>query len=227
MIQSTFRIRLKQEEVEMMNRLRAKALLILMILGVSILNGCGTFPFEGAKFKKVENFPKEKSIIYFYRPKDSGGEQYMFINIENTEIYFSNSVYYPVLVEPGKYGIYTNHDCKSDLYCDFRDTCEFLDLRVLDVKAGQTYYMKIEEDFMTSIYKRTNNLTGVDLVMVSTELAKNEINKTRLLPKRYVSNLGGKANSVCLPDCDLPWGKCMKRFDQSRNCEEVKEACLL
>jgi hypothetical protein len=207
------------------NWLRAKSLLILMVFGASILNGCGIFYFERPNFKKVENFPKEKSLIYTYRLGDWPGIKYIIAVIDGKEIRFSrHPYYYPFLMDPGKYRINAGSGCEG---CDLRQTCIGWGYVDIDLKPGKTYYVKLEAEYFPNYLKSHGTLRGINVFLVPPELAENEINKARLIHEMRLRKHTNHEGSICLRDCDVRFTKCLGGLEPPQGfCEEEKEVCL-
>jgi hypothetical protein len=100
--------------------------LLLLAFAALALAGCAT----GPAFQKVESVPKEKGLVYIYRPSQMGGAALVPMIVVNnySAVSLKNGAYYTYAAPPGKISIAINHTG--------RRTVDF------DVKAGETYYVR-------------------------------------------------------------------------------------
>jgi hypothetical protein len=97
----------------------------LLIVALTIV-GCAS----GPAFKKIDDVPADKGLIYVYRPSAMHGAAlvpYVVINNLNA-IPLKRGGYYPYFSVPGTVTISITHTAKRSI--------------TIDVKAGKTYYVK-------------------------------------------------------------------------------------
>jgi hypothetical protein len=146
-----------------MKRQSAKIISIfILFVVVSFLNGCVAL---GPEFKKIETFPENKGIVYIYRPDSfiGGGVAYD-VKVGNTPITtLYNGGYYPYFSEFGEIEFWAETETKSSV--------------TLDVKPNQSYYIKgtVGIGFL---------IGRPHLIVVAPEVAKNEIEKCKLIPEK-------------------------------------------
>jgi hypothetical protein len=98
------------------------ALGILAILAA----GCATL---GPAYQKVGHIPADMAIVYIYRPGGIGAAVTYDVKVGETVITsLSSGGYYPYLAKPGELELWARTESKSSV--------------TLDVKPGQTYYVK-------------------------------------------------------------------------------------
>ena len=100
------------------------------MMAILATSGCG--PTLGESFKKVENIPLKKALIYLYRPVGSVGFMYPVDVIANGKVVvtLAHGSYSPYMADPGEI------EFKSKV------TGALSESLTLDAKAGQTYYLK-------------------------------------------------------------------------------------
>lgn len=97
------------------------------LLLVALLSGCASL---GPAYQIVEAIPPEKGLVYIYRPSSfvGGGVSYDVKVGENPIITLYNGGYYPYFSAPGEVEFWAKTESKSAV--------------TLDVKAGETYFVK-------------------------------------------------------------------------------------
>jgi len=136
---------------------------ILFLLAVLAVSGCAS----GPAFKKVDQIPPNKALIYVYRPASHGAAivpGLVFNKLNSVPL--AAYGYYPHFADPGPVTIAVVATGRSHI--------------VLDAKAGQTYYVRAGTIFMAmgAVYveqvpeaeglaqladcKRIPNVPGVD-----------------------------------------------------------------
>ena len=106
---------------------RSLWLAVLSLAGVAFMSGCAT---NGPAFAKVETIPADKGLIYIYRPQAfQGGAVSYDVRVNDAVVtHLSNGGYYPYFAAPGEAQVSAKTEATSSV--------------TLDVKAGQTYYVK-------------------------------------------------------------------------------------
>lgn len=101
----------------------AKWLLAVLVIALS---GCAS----GPAFKKVENVPADKGLVYIYRPSTLHGAALvpMIVVNDSRALGLKSGSYYTYLASPGALKIAINHTGRRTVD--------------LDVKAGETYYVR-------------------------------------------------------------------------------------
>lgn len=135
-----------------------KCLLLTLSLLVS---GCITT--LGPVYSKVDQIPDNVGLIYFYRPAAlfSGGLSYDIKSGETVITTLKNGGYFPYFAVPGEKEFWAKTEVKSSV--------------TLDVKAGQTYYVKGEVGVGILIARP-------HLMVVAPEIAEREIAHCYLIP---------------------------------------------
>jgi hypothetical protein len=146
-----------------MKRHSAKMIAIFISFSiVVILTGCMTL---GPEFKKIETFPDNKAIVYIYRPDSfiGGGVAYDVKVGETPIITLYNGGYYPYFSEPGEIEFWAKTEAKSSV--------------TIDIKPNTSYYIKgtVGVGFLVG---------RPHLIVVAPEVAKNEIEKCKLIPEK-------------------------------------------
>ena len=140
---------------------RSTVCFLISIIAFLVLNGCASL---GPQFQKVEATPTEKGLVYIYRPSSfiGGGVSYDVKVGETAVTTLYNGGYYPYLSSTGEVEFWAKTESKSSV--------------TLDVRAGQTYYIK--------------GTVGVGifvgrphLMIVGADVAEKEIVKCKLIPE--------------------------------------------
>lgn len=106
---------------------RSLWLLVLSLVGVAFMSGCAT---NGPAFAKVDTIPPDKGLIYIYRPQAfQGGAVSYDVRVNDQVVtHLSNGGYCPYFAAPGEAQVSAKTEATSSV--------------TLDVKAGQTYYIR-------------------------------------------------------------------------------------
>lgn len=141
-------------------------IVIASLLLITLLTGCGAK--LGPVYQKAEEIPLDSGLVYIYRPSSfvGGGVSYD-VKVGDTSITrLYNGGYYPYFSAPGEVEFWAQTETRSAV--------------TLDVKAGETYYIK--------------GTVGVGLLMgrphlmvVPAEIAINEIVDCKLLPAKELT----------------------------------------
>jgi len=111
-----------------MTKVLSRLLIITMLVaGILVVGGCASV--EPA-YQKVDNIPDNVGLVYIYRPNsDTGGDISYDIKVGDTTITtLYAGGYYPYFCRPAKVEFWAKTESKSAV--------------TLDIKAGQTYYIK-------------------------------------------------------------------------------------
>lgn len=135
---------------------------VIIILGVALLlSGCASL---GPVYQKPDRIPEDKGLVYLYRSSSfvGGGVSY---DIKVGEIVITtlyNGGYYPYFAAPGEVELWAQTESKSSV--------------TVDVKAGQTYYVKgtVGIGFIVG---------RPHLALVSTDVGEKEIVECKLIPE--------------------------------------------
>ena len=103
-----------------------------LLIAALTIAGCAS----GPAFQKIADIPADKALIYIYRPSVMHGAAlvpYVVINNLNA-IPLKTGGYYPYFSAPGTVTISITHTAKRSI--------------TIDIKAGQTYYVKGGTVFM-------------------------------------------------------------------------------
>jgi hypothetical protein len=97
-----------------------------MLIGFLSLLGCAT----GPAFTKIEKIPEDTGLVYIYRPGSAFGAAVSYdVKANGNPItHLTPGGYYAYLAKPGEIEFSAKTESTSSL--------------TLDVKAGQTYYIK-------------------------------------------------------------------------------------
>jgi hypothetical protein len=135
----------------------------LFLSSFLLMTGCITT--LGPTYSKVEKIPDNVGLIYFYRPSAffSGGLSYDVKTGETVITTLKNGGYYPYFSPPGEKEFWAKTESKSSV--------------TLDVKAGQTYYIKGEVGVGILVARP-------HLMVVAPEIAEKEIAACHLIPER-------------------------------------------
>ncbi|MBI5058086.1 MAG: DUF2846 domain-containing protein [Nitrospirae bacterium] len=145
-----------------MTKIITKLLTIsLLLAGMLVLSNCASL---GPVYQKVEMVPDNVGLVYIYRPSGfvGGGVSYDIKVGETPITTLYSGGYYPYFSNPGEVEFWAQTESKSSV--------------TLDIKAGQTYYIK--------------GTVGVGifvgrphLMVMSPETAEKEIVECKLIPE--------------------------------------------
>jgi len=144
-----------------MNRLGRLLLPVIMAGVVFVLSGCAAHnPF----FKKVENLPADKAVIYIYH---TGGSRSLLFPIailanDKDVTAMKKGTYYAYVTNPGAIEFTARYMGASS--------------RVIDANAGQSYYLKVSIPRGLSL--------PPSLELVSPEAGEKEIANCKLIPEK-------------------------------------------
>ena len=130
----------------------------------SFLFTTGCITTLGPVYSKVDKIPENAGLVYFYRPSAffSGGLSYDVKTGETVITTLKNGGYYPYFSAPGEKEFWAKTESKSSV--------------TLDVKAGQTYYIKGEVGVGILVARP-------HLMVVAPEIAEKEIVNCNLIPE--------------------------------------------
>lgn len=99
---------------------------LIAVLAVAQLTACA----GGAAFKRVEEVPADKALVYIYRPSSMFGMAIHYNVRVNDKVVtdLRNGGYFPYIGSPGELVFSAKTEASSSV--------------TLDAKAGQTYYVK-------------------------------------------------------------------------------------
>ena len=117
------------------------ALHSLLLVVALVLSGCA----NGPGFKKVEDIPPGKALIYIYRPPTMVGAALVPAVVINklNAIQLTMGGYYPYFSDPGEVTVAVIHTGRKAI--------------TLPVKAGETYYLKAGTIIMGAPYLEAFN----------------------------------------------------------------------
>jgi hypothetical protein len=132
----------------------------LLLSSFLLITGCATL---GPIYSKVDKIPDNSGLVYLYRPSSfiGGGVSYDVKIGETIITTLRNGGYYPYFSALGEKEFWAQTESKSSV--------------TLDVKEGQTYYIKGEVG-VGFIVGRPH------LMVVPPEIAEKEIVDTKLIP---------------------------------------------
>lgn len=106
---------------------RMRGITLLALAGLMVLGGCATL---GPVYEKVTTVPEGKGLVYLYRPGSfiGGGVAYDVKVGETVITTLHNGGYYPYMATPGEVEFWAKTEARSAV--------------TLDVKSGETYYIK-------------------------------------------------------------------------------------
>lgn len=106
---------------------RARTLLLAALVVLPIVHGCAA---RGAAFRKVEQIPADRALVYIYRPNSIvGGAIRYYVSVDERRIvYLIRGGYFPFLATPGE--------------TQFSAQTEGRVTATGDLIAGQTYYLR-------------------------------------------------------------------------------------
>lgn len=126
-----------------------------------LLNGCATL---GPIYQKVDTIQEGKALVYIYRPSSfiGGGISYNVKVGETVIATLYSGGYYPYLAKPGETEFWAQTESKSSV--------------TLDIKPGQTYYIKgtVGVGFFVGRPR---------LIVVSSDVGAREIAECKLIPE--------------------------------------------
>lgn len=143
-----------------MKRIWLKGMNYLFLLPLLLVTGCASL---GPVYSKVDKIPDNAGLVYFYRPSSfvGGGVSYDIKNGDTVITTLYNGGYYPYFSTHGEKEFWAKTESKSSI--------------TLDVKTGQTYYVKGEVG--------VGFLVGrPHLMVVAPEIAEKEIADCKLIP---------------------------------------------
>ena len=133
-----------------------------LLLVILLLQGCASL---GPAYTKVDQIPENKGLIYIYRPSSIiGGGVSPDVKVGETVITtLYSGGYYPYFANPGEVELWAKTESKSAV--------------TLDVKPGETYYVKgtIGVGFL---------IGRPHLIIVSSEVGAKEIVECKLIPEK-------------------------------------------
>jgi Protein of unknown function (DUF2846) len=132
----------------------------LLLSSFLLVTGCASL---GPVYSKADKIPDNAGLVYFYRPSSfiGGGVSYDVKTGETVITPLYNGGYYPYFSAPGEKEFWAQTESKSSV--------------TLDVKTGQTYYIKGEVG--------VGFLVGrPHLMVVAPEIAEKEIADCKLIP---------------------------------------------
>jgi hypothetical protein len=103
-----------------------KAVVALSLVALTFLSGCASL----GQVYQEEPIPQDKGLVYLYRPSSfiGGGVSYDVKVGETPVTTLYNGGYYPYFSDPGEVEFWAKTESKSAV--------------TLDVKAGETYFVK-------------------------------------------------------------------------------------
>jgi len=106
---------------------RSWLLIMVTVFGISLMSGCAT---SGPAFTKVESIPAGKGLVYIYRsPSFKGAAVSYDVNVKDkVATHLANGGYFPYFADLGENEVWAKTEAKSSV--------------TIDVKPGQTYYVK-------------------------------------------------------------------------------------
>jgi hypothetical protein len=142
--------------------LRRSVLILICLIAALTLNSCASL---GPPYQKVATIPDDKGLVYIYRPGSfiGGGVSYD-VKIGETPITtLYTGGYYPYFSKPGEVEFWAKTESKSSV--------------TLDVKPGQTYYIKgtVGVGFIVG---------RPHLMVVEPNVAETEIAECKLIPEK-------------------------------------------
>lgn len=146
-----------------MARNKASFMSMIILLGVVLLlSSCASL---GPAYQKADKIPEGAGLVYLYRPSSfvGGGVSYDIKVGETVITTLYNGGYYSYFAKPGEVEFWAKTESKSSV--------------TLDVKAGQTYYLKgtVGVGFFVG---------RPHLMVVSTDVGEKEIVECKLIPEK-------------------------------------------
>jgi len=146
--------------------MKSKSFVLILIL-TSLLVGLLLFPgcASGPKFTKIQAIPDSMGLVYIYRPgKLIGGAVSYQVNANGTSITrLGSGGYFPYFAKPGEIEFSAKTESTSSI--------------TLDVKSGQTYYIKGTVGIGILVGRP-------HLVLVPADLGEKEIVECKLLEEK-------------------------------------------
>jgi hypothetical protein len=135
----------------------------LLLLPVLLVTGCASL---GPVYSKVDKVPDNSGLVYFYRPASfiGGGVSYDIKNGDTIITTLYNGGYYPFYSDPGEKEFWAQTESKSSV--------------TLDVKSGQTYYVKGEVGVGFFVGRP-------HLMVMAPENGEKEIAECKLIPDKH------------------------------------------
>jgi hypothetical protein len=134
----------------------------LLVSSFLLFIGCATW-LLGPVYSKVDKIPDDAGLVYFYRPFAFGGGGLAYdVKTGDTLITtLYNGGYYPYFSSPGEKEFWAETESISSV--------------TLDIKPGQTYYIKGEVGVGFMLWRP-------HLMVVAPEIAEKEIADCKLIP---------------------------------------------
>jgi hypothetical protein len=112
-----------------MRTLHTTSIKYLLISVILLATGCASL---GPVYSKIDKIPDNTGLVYIYRPSSfiGGGVSYDVKDGDTVVTTLHNGGYYPYFSSPGEKEFWAKTEAKSSV--------------TLDVKSGQTYYIKGE-----------------------------------------------------------------------------------
>jgi len=117
---------------------------------------------SGPPFKKVETIPEGSALVYVYRPDHFAGSIVSFdVSAgKNLVSWIGNGSYYPYIASPGEIEFWAKTESKASV--------------TLDVKAGETYYVRASVSIGAFVGRPF-------LEIVTTQVGEDEIRECKLV----------------------------------------------
>jgi len=143
-----------------MKRICIKGVNYHFLLTLLLITGCASL---GPVYFKADKIPDNSGLVYFYRPSSffGSGVSYDIKNDDTVITTLYNGGYYPYFCAPGEKEFWAEIETKSSI--------------TLDVKTGQTYYVKGEVGVGFLVARP-------HLMVVTPEIAEKEIVGCKLIP---------------------------------------------
>ncbi len=146
----------------MMGKMKIGLMLLgTLLLGITLIPGCVTL---GPPFQKIEKIPEDQGLVYLYRPsKGFGGAVSYDVKANGIVVTtLHNGGYYPHFAKPGEIEFLAQTESKSSV--------------TINVKAGQTYYLKGTVGIGFFVGRP-------HLTVVPAEVGEKEIAECKLIPE--------------------------------------------
>jgi len=139
------------------------ALFAVLLVGILFLHSCA--PTLGPVYQKVDTIPENLGLVVIYRPSSFIGAAVSYdVKVGETPIFrLYNEGYYPYFSKPGEVEFWAKTESRSAV--------------TLDIRAGQTYYIKgtVGIGFLVG---------RPHLMVVPEDVAEKEISKCKLCPEK-------------------------------------------
>jgi hypothetical protein len=139
------------------------ALFAVLLVGILFLHSCA--PTLGPVYQKMDTIPENQGLVVIYRPGGFVGAAVSYdIRVGETPIFtLYNGGYYPYFSKPGEVEFWAKTESRSAV--------------TLDIKAGQTYYIRgtVGIGFL---------IGRPHLMVVPEDVAEKEISKCKLCPEK-------------------------------------------